>query len=85
MSTQHDDLPKGEGRLLSDRRILLYRDPGGNLHALSSVCTHLGCDVDWNRAERVWDCPCHGSRFAPDGTVLRGPAARPLPPASVPE
>jgi Rieske Fe-S protein len=85
MSTRHDDLPKGQGKLLGDRRIVLYRDESGTLHALSSVCTHLGCNVDWNRAEKTWDCPCHGSRFSPDGAVLRGPAARPLSPASVPE
>jgi Rieske Fe-S protein len=84
MSTGHDDLPKGEGKLLADRRIVLYRDEGGVLRAMSSVCPHRGCDVDWNGNEKVWDCPCHGSRFAPDGTVLRGPAMRPLSPAEVP-
>jgi Rieske Fe-S protein len=84
MSTGHDGLPKGEGRLLADRRIVLYRDQSGALQAMSSVCTHRGCDVAWNESEKVWDCPCHGSRFAPDGAVLRGPAMQPLPPAEVP-
>jgi Rieske Fe-S protein len=57
-----------------------YRDEEGRLHAISSVCPHLGCTVAWNDGERSWDCPCHGSRFAPDGAVLRGPASRPLAP-----
>jgi Rieske Fe-S protein len=85
MSMRHDDLPKGQGKLLTDRRIALYRDESGILHAVSSVCPHRSCDVEWNAEGKVWDCPCHGSRFAPDGAVLRGPAARPLGPVDVPE
>ena len=57
-----------------------YRDPQGRLHVHSARCTHLGCIVAFNAAERSWDCPCHGSRFdALDGEPLDGPAARPLP------
>ena len=84
MSTRHDDLAKGEGKRLADRRVALYRDGGGNLHALSSVCPHRGCDVEWNGEEKVWDCPCHGSRFTSEGAVIRGPAAQPLPPVDAP-
>jgi glycine/D-amino acid oxidase-like deaminating enzyme/nitrite reductase/ring-hydroxylating ferredoxin subunit len=74
-------LRAGEARILRDGRhaVAAHRDDEGRLHAVSAACTHLGCRVAWNGAERSWDCPCHGSRFAPDGTVLQGPATRPLP------
>jgi glycine/D-amino acid oxidase-like deaminating enzyme/nitrite reductase/ring-hydroxylating ferredoxin subunit len=55
-----------------------YRAPDGELFAVSNVCTHLGCKVHWNSVETSWDCPCHGSRFRPDGTVIEGPALAPL-------
>jgi Rieske Fe-S protein len=58
----------------------MYRDESGTLHCVSALCTHLGCVVAFNDAETAWECPCHGSRFAPDGTVLEGPANRPLRP-----
>ncbi|HWI80858.1 FAD-dependent oxidoreductase [Ramlibacter sp.] len=55
-----------------------YRSPEGELFAVSPVCTHLGCKVHWNSVETSWDCPCHGSRFRVDGTVIEGPAVTPL-------
>ena len=62
------------------RKVAGYRDEEGHLHAVSTRCTHLYCQVRWNSAERTWDCPCHGSRFTPDGAVLNGPAVRGLDP-----
>ncbi|MFI6166581.1 FAD-dependent oxidoreductase [Nocardia sp. NPDC051052] len=56
----------------------------GTTTELSAVCPHLYGIVRWNDAERSWDCPLHGSRFAPDGTVLEGPATKPLTPLSPP-
>ena len=56
-----------------------YRDEKGQLHVVSAVCTHMKCIVHFNNAEKSWDCPCHGSRFALDGEVLEGPAWQPLP------
>ncbi len=73
-------LKAGEGAVLAleGGKVAAYRDPAGTLSLRSAVCTHLGCIVSWNVAERTWDCPCHGSRFHPDGRVLSGPAERPL-------
>ncbi len=75
-----DRLAPGDGRLLSlgGRKTAAYRDEQGQLHTLSPVCTHMGCHVSWNPGERSWDCPCHGSRFAGEGTVIEGPATRDL-------
>jgi cytochrome b6-f complex iron-sulfur subunit len=61
----------------ADRRLFVVRDED-DFHVISSVCTHLGCTVQWRQDERRFDCPCHGSRFREDGTVISGPAPRPL-------
>ncbi|WP_410648955.1 FAD-dependent oxidoreductase [Amycolatopsis sp. cmx-4-54] len=76
-----DDVPIDDARVLPDGtgKKGVYRDRTGALHAVSLRCTHLGCLLRFNGAERSWDCPCHGSRFDVDGAVLEGPAVRPLP------
>jgi glycine/D-amino acid oxidase-like deaminating enzyme/nitrite reductase/ring-hydroxylating ferredoxin subunit len=75
-----DEIPRGSGAIMrrSTHKIAVYRDDDGRLHERSAVCTHLYCIVDWNTAERTWDCPCHGSRFDPMGKVVNGPAVMPL-------
>jgi Rieske Fe-S protein len=75
-----EDLDPGEGAIVrhDGETVAAYRDEDGALVAVSPTCTHLGCRVNWNRAERSWDCPCHGSRFATDGAVLQGPAVHRL-------
>lgn len=74
------DLGKGEGAVLhlDGHRLAVYRDDAGQLHAVSALCTHFGCQVAFNASERTWDCPCHGSRFDVDGAVLDGPANKRL-------
>jgi glycine/D-amino acid oxidase-like deaminating enzyme/nitrite reductase/ring-hydroxylating ferredoxin subunit len=74
------EIPLGSGAIVREGLGLLavYRDNDGRFHELSAACTHLGCVVQWNGVEKSWDCPCHGSRFAPDGVVLNGPASKPL-------
>ncbi|MFN2451033.1 MAG: FAD-dependent oxidoreductase [Candidatus Dormibacteria bacterium] len=77
-----DDLALGSGAIVEHQgqRLAAYKDERGRVHALSATCTHLGCQVAFNAAERSWDCPCHGSRFDVDGAILEGPATRPLEP-----
>ena len=55
-----------------------FKDERGVVHAVSAVCSHMGCIVGWNATDRTWDCPCHGSRFELSGEVIHGPATRPL-------
>ncbi|HBZ94375.1 MAG TPA: FAD-dependent oxidoreductase [Pseudomonas sp.] len=73
-------LQPGQGGVVSrgDEKLAVWRDDDGALHALSAKCTHMGCAVTWNNADRTWDCPCHGSIFEADGQVRHGPAFEPL-------
>ncbi len=73
-------LTPGEGVVVRDgiKAVAVSRAADGSLHAVSARCTHVGCLVRWNRGERSWDCPCHGSRFTPEGKLLDGPAVHPL-------
>lgn len=76
---------RGEGGVVTrgDEKLAVWRDDAGELHAVSAACTHMGCTVTWNNADRTWDCPCHGSIFQADGDVIHGPAIEPLPPRSL--
>jgi nitrite reductase/ring-hydroxylating ferredoxin subunit len=75
-----EEVRAGEGKIVNfkGRKIAAYRDETGHMTVCSAVCTHLGCIVRWNAADRTWDCPCHGSRFKVTGEVLGGPAEEPL-------
>ena len=79
-SPEADELAPGTGGIvtLDGDTVAAFRDDDGTLHALSPTCTHLGCRVSFNSAERSWDCPCHGSRFDVDGQVIQGPATKDL-------
>jgi glycine/D-amino acid oxidase-like deaminating enzyme/nitrite reductase/ring-hydroxylating ferredoxin subunit len=79
---EFEALSTGEGRILKidGDNVAAYRGEDGAVHAVSAVCTHMGCIVGWNGTDRTWDCPCHGSRFALDGSVIHGPAIEPLAP-----
>lgn len=74
------NLQAGEGAVLDteEGKACIYKDEAGALHALSPYCTHMGCQLSWNGAEKSWDCGCHGSRFTIDGKVIQGPAVKDL-------
>ena len=75
------EVKKGEGNIIEIKgeKFGAYRDPDNHMHIVSAVCTHLQCIVKWNNDEMSWDCPCHGSRFTPEGKVINGPTNADLP------
>lgn len=79
-SQESVELKPDEGKVVEvgGERLGLYKDSEGGLHTVNTTCTHMGCELNWNAAERSWDCPCHGSRFSADGAIIEGPATRPL-------
>jgi Rieske Fe-S protein len=77
-----DSIAPGEGAVLRSglEKHAVHRDENGTLHAMTAVCPHLQCIVQWNGDEKTWDCPCHGSRFDCQGSVINGPANTDLKP-----
>ncbi|MBA2648829.1 MAG: FAD-dependent oxidoreductase [Legionella sp.] len=75
-SEKFSNIKIGEGKVVEiDReKCAVSRDAQNNLHIVSAICTHMKCVVNWNDAEKTWDCPCHGSRFTCSGKVIEGPA-----------
>jgi glycine/D-amino acid oxidase-like deaminating enzyme/nitrite reductase/ring-hydroxylating ferredoxin subunit len=75
-----EDIAPGEGGVIvrGKEKIAVWKDARGRPHAVSASCTHKGCLVTWNNADHTWDCPCHGSMFQADGSVIHGPAVEPL-------
>jgi glycine/D-amino acid oxidase-like deaminating enzyme/nitrite reductase/ring-hydroxylating ferredoxin subunit len=75
-----DELKPGDAAVMKidGDNVAAFRDEQGKVHAVSAVCTHMGCLVGWNSTDRTWDCPCHGSRFELSGEVIHGPATAPL-------
>lgn len=71
-----ETLGLGEAFIPPGRAVAVFKDAEG-VHAVSTICTHLGCVVKPN--PEGFECPCHGSRFKADGEVTRGPAPQPLP------
>ncbi|MBV8686915.1 MAG: FAD-dependent oxidoreductase [Alphaproteobacteria bacterium] len=76
----YDELAPGDAAIMKidGDNVAAFKDEDGRVHAVSAVCTHMGCLVGWNATDRTWDCPCHGSRFELSGEVIHGPATKPL-------
>lgn len=74
------DVKMGEGKIIEieGKKVGVYQDEEGNIHAIKPVCSHLGCELSWNNLDKTWDCPCHGSRFNYDGKALYDPAIKDL-------
>ncbi len=74
------EVKPGEGKVvkIDGEKVGAYRDKEGTLHLVNITCTHMGCELNWNSAEKSWDCPCHGSRFSYEGEIIEGPANKPL-------
>lgn len=72
------DLPKGSGKIvrIGLKRYAVYKDERGKMYYMSARCPHMGCELTFNQDEKTWDCPCHGSRFRYDGTLMDDPAKR---------
>lgn len=79
-SKNYDNIKPGEGKIveINHEKWGVSCDENNKLHAVSAVCTHMKCIVNWNNAEKTWDCPCHGSRFTQEGKVIEGPAIKDL-------
>ena len=71
------DFAPGTVKVFSDYQLIVFSDPEG-IYAISSVCTHAGCPVSYKKKEGILLCPCHGSKFSKEGSVLHGPAMKAL-------
>ncbi|NLZ25540.1 MAG: Rieske 2Fe-2S domain-containing protein, partial [Clostridiales bacterium] len=73
-------LKSGDGAIvmLGAKKRAVYKDENGNLHVLRAYCPHLKCLLTFNKVDKTWDCPCHGSRFDIDGNIISEPAVNNL-------
>jgi glycine/D-amino acid oxidase-like deaminating enzyme/nitrite reductase/ring-hydroxylating ferredoxin subunit len=81
-----EEIAPGQGGVIKHgkQEIAVWKDDDGRPHAVSASCSHKGCTVTWNNAERTWDCLCHGSMFEANGNIIHGPAVEPLAPRQLP-
>ncbi|HEX8562986.1 MAG TPA: FAD-dependent oxidoreductase [Flavobacterium sp.] len=75
-----NEIPENQGKVveIDGKKVAVFHSESGEMKAISAVCTHMGCIIHWNGAEKTWDCPCHASRFDTNGCIIEGPALTPL-------
>lgn len=78
LSSPSNSVLNNTGGWLIVQNIIVINTGGGNYYALSSICTHQGCTVEYNKGTGKIQCPCHGSVYSISGSVLNGPAPLPL-------
>lgn len=80
ISIPEKDVPEGGAKFFefAGSAAVLVRSAGNRYIALSAVCTHLGCIVQWENEKQTFICPCHGGRYSAEGTVISGPPPKPL-------
>ncbi len=76
-----EEIEPGQGAVVEveGKRLAVSSEAEGDWAAISPICPHMGCVLQWNGSEKTWDCPCHGSRFHRKGELLEGPATSSLP------
>ena len=74
------DIKANEGKIVkvNNKKIGVFKTETGELLAVKPKCSHLGCELNFNNIDKVWECPCHGSKFKPDGTAIEVPGVKNL-------
>lgn len=75
-----EEIKNDEGKIINidDKKVGVYKDKDGKIYVVKPICTHLGCELYFNNIEKIWECPCHGSKFNYDGTSIEVPSNKDL-------
>ena len=79
-NSELESVKVNEGKIIkmNDKKVGVYKDEKEKIYVVNPVCTHLGCELYFNNADKTWECPCHGSKFSYKGEVLEVPANKNL-------
>lgn len=75
-----DNIKIGEGKIIKidNTKVGVYKSKTGEIYKVKPICTHLGCELYFNNIEKIWECPCHGSKFTYDGKSIEVPSNKDL-------